>query len=327
MNGISGISSSSMMQSLFSGYKRDSSQTMQNLFSELDTSGQGYLEKTDLQTAFNKVTSTTATSGQLEDESNIDELFSQLDTDGDGKVTKQEFTDSLARIDEQINSLFSAMRMNEAKGGMPPPPSDRNGENGFTAEELSAQLAEIGSNDNERSSLISNILENFDQADSNGDGKVSFEEAMAFDQGDTGTSASMNETTLQGADRMPPPPAPGGFGNMNESGLSKEELASLLSEIDSTESDLANQISNIIDNFDEADMNGDGRVSLRETMAFNQDEATQAVGSSSNETATASSSEETLNAKVMLQVLRLVQAYSANNETPQGNDSQLSVTV
>lgn len=72
------------------------------------------------------------------------------------------------------------------QGGMPPPPPPAD-DAGFTQEELESQLSEIGSTDSKRSSLISNLVDNFDTADADGDGKVSFQEAMAYDQGQGGT--------------------------------------------------------------------------------------------------------------------------------------------
>jgi hypothetical protein len=75
-------------------------------------------------------------------------------------------------------------------GGMPPPPPPRGNDAGFTKDELSSQLNEIGSSDSERSSLISDIVQNFDEADTDGDSKVSFREAMAYDQSQSSSSGS-----------------------------------------------------------------------------------------------------------------------------------------
>ncbi|MES9969588.1 MAG: EF-hand domain-containing protein [Candidatus Thiodiazotropha sp.] len=201
MNGISGAGMG-MMQTMF-GYNRpDPAQVAQRLFTEIDTAGQGYIEKSDLAAAYENTGSTTSTSG---DDSDIVELFNQLDSNDDGKITEQEFTDSFMRIDEQITNIMSQMRANEAMGMMPPPPppppSDADtGEMdvGFTLEQLTAQLEEIGTSDPRRAELIANIIDNFDEADSDGDGKVSFAEAMSFDQGGTasGGATTSDETLL-----------------------------------------------------------------------------------------------------------------------------------
>jgi hypothetical protein len=67
-------------------------------------------------------------------------------------------------------------------GGMMPPPPPENDE-GFTLKELTAQLEEIGADDSERAAFIQNILDNFDEADSDGDGRVNLQEAMSYNEG------------------------------------------------------------------------------------------------------------------------------------------------
>lgn len=207
MSSIGSIGSSTLMQSMQSArsMKRpDPTQMAENLFSRLDTSGQGYIQKSDLQAAFDKI-STSSSSSASGTTANVDDLFSKLDSDADGKVTKQEFSDVLAQVSEQLDNQAMSLRMNGGMpsggmgggmsgmggmGGMPPPPPPSD-DAGFTEDELSSQLEEIGASDSERSTLISNILDNFDAADTDDDGKVSFKEAMAFDQsGSSSSSAS-----------------------------------------------------------------------------------------------------------------------------------------
>jgi Ca2+-binding EF-hand superfamily protein len=196
MNGISGIGGGmGLMQHMQGMRKPDPEEIAQQLFAKLDTSGQGYIEKSDLQSAISKISSATEASNLSTDESDLDELFSQLDSDGNGKITEQELSDSLAQIDEQVNSLFSQLRMNKAQGKMmpppPPPPENRNEMEGvgFTAEELTAQLEEIGDSDSKRSTLIENIIAHFEEADTDGDGRVNLQEAMAFDQASSDSSS------------------------------------------------------------------------------------------------------------------------------------------
>lgn len=147
------------------------------LFSRLDSKSQGYLEKSDLVSAFSAISGS--------EDSAAEALFSVLDADSDGKVTESEFTSTLSKLQEELDSQFAQMRMQgmagqgpQGMGGRPPPPPADDA--GFTQEELSAQLTEIGDSDSERSSLISDIVANFEAADSDGDGKVSFQEAMAY---------------------------------------------------------------------------------------------------------------------------------------------------
>lgn len=166
-----------------------------NLFSKLDTKNKGYLEKSDLQSAFSAISSDSDSSG------NVDDVFSQLDSDGDGKVTKDEMTSSLQKLAEELDNQFTQARMQQA-GGMPPPPPPQNDE-GFTKDELQSQLDEIGSTDSQRSSLISKVVSNFSAADTNSDGKVTAQEAMTYNQktttnstdGQTGSSASSSSSS------------------------------------------------------------------------------------------------------------------------------------
>lgn len=195
MSSISSIgSSNAMMMQGMRGLKRpDPAEMANNLFARLDTSSQGYLTKTDLQAAFDKVASTSSTSSSS---SSVDDLFSQLDTDSDGKVTQQEFSDTLQQLAEELDNQAMSMRMSGAMqgmGGMPPPPPPED-DSGFTKDELSGQLSEIGTTDSQRSTLISNIVDNFDAADTDGNGKVSFQEAMAYQQ-ETSSSSSASQAS------------------------------------------------------------------------------------------------------------------------------------
>jgi Ca2+-binding EF-hand superfamily protein len=175
---------SSAMMGMSRPPRPDSSKLAEELFAQIDTTGKGYIEKSDLESAFKQVSSTSSSSA-------ADELFASLDGNGDGKVTKDEMSSSLKSLMDSLDSQFQSMRMNEAMGGMPPPPPGNDA--GFTKDELQSQLDEIGSSDSKRSSLISKVIENFDKADTNGDGKVSFKEAMAYDQ--SGTSSTTSTTS------------------------------------------------------------------------------------------------------------------------------------
>jgi len=168
-----------------------------NLFNKLDTNNQGYLDKQNLQTALSKISDSSSTA------SSSDDIISQLDSNSDGKVTKDEMTAVVKYLFAQMNHRAQGMGEGGPEGpdGPPPPPPMKGENSGFTKEELSQQLEEIGSSDSKRSDLISKIVNNFEQADSDGDGKVTFKEAMALDKqsqtsgSSASTSAAANETS------------------------------------------------------------------------------------------------------------------------------------
>lgn len=200
----------------------DPSQMASKLFSKLDTSNKGYLEKSDLESAFANISGNSSTSS-----SGADDVFSQLDSDGDGKVTQSELKDGLSKLADQLDSQFNNMRMNGFGGmrggqgmdGTPPPRHrDRDGEDsGFTKDQLTQQLSNIGSTDSQRSELISKIVNNFDQADSNGDGKVTRAEAMAYDKVSSATGTTTSSGSSASSD-----------GSSNSSGSSSTGEAAIM---------------------------------------------------------------------------------------------------
>ena len=197
MSSVSSISTSSIasLYSEASSQRRqrpDASTMAEDLFTKLDTTGKGYIEQSDLTSAISALSSTSSSGSN-----SASELFSQLDSDGDGKVTQDELTTSLQKLAESLDSQFDEMRM---QGGMPPPPPPGEDDAGFTEEELTDQLAEIGGTDSSRASLISNVVNNFDAADTNEDGKVSFQEAIAYDKANPASSSSSTTDSTNSTD-------------------------------------------------------------------------------------------------------------------------------
>ena len=188
---ISGIGNSS---SLWMMARPSSAQMVSDLFSKLDTKNQGYLEESDLEAAFSSIAT--------DDSSlSVSELFSQLDSDGDGKVTESEMSSSLEQLSAQLDAGFNNMRTTGMEAGMPPPPPpmSQSEDEGFSLEELTAQLEEIDSTDSARYNLVSNIVSNFDEADADGDGKVSMQEAMTYAQSTQSTTAADSSITTVSA--------------------------------------------------------------------------------------------------------------------------------
>ncbi len=201
MSSISGVSGgySSMMMQGMGGMKRPDPKEMANdLFAQLDTSGQGYIEKADLQGAFDQAASKVNASG---DSTSADDLFSQLDTDSDGKITKQEFSDSVKKLAEELDQQFQSARMQGAMpqtggmGGPPPgPPPGAEVDTGMTKEELASAAEEVSGSDSSLSSMLTDLVQNFEAADTNQDGKVSMQETLAYQQSQ-GTAESGTSTT------------------------------------------------------------------------------------------------------------------------------------
>lgn len=179
MSSIGSIGSSygsGMMHGMGAPRRPDPAAMAEELFAKIDSGNKGYIEESDLASALSQLGDSSETSAGS--------LFEQLDGDGDGKVTEDEFSSALTSVSQQLDAQFDEMRM---QGGMPPPPPPA-GDTGFTQAELESQLSEIGDTDSVRAELISTVIENFDAADTDGDGKVTFQEAMAYASGDDTTS-------------------------------------------------------------------------------------------------------------------------------------------
>lgn len=163
-----------------------------DLFSKLDSSGKGYIQESDLESALSAIIgSSSSSSTDTTGTASASEIFSQLDSDGDGKVTEDEMASGFQKLADALDSQFEQSRM---QGAMPPPPPPKN-DTGFTKDELTEQLSEIGSSDSGRASFISNVVENFDAADTNGDGKVTFQEAMAYNESSSSSSTTNSSSS------------------------------------------------------------------------------------------------------------------------------------
>lgn len=144
-----------------------SSQISQNIFSKLDTEGQGYLSQEVLSSAFGSLNSSEA---DLDAES----LVSAMDGDSDGQITKSELSKGVENLLSQLGQSQQRPPM-----GPPPPSGGKGGEDMSVTAEEAATLAE-STEDERLSEVMSQIASNFDEADADGDGVVTQEEGMAF---------------------------------------------------------------------------------------------------------------------------------------------------
>ena len=192
------------MKAYASGTQR--SQQAEQAFSKIDSGKQGFFDIAGLTTAVNEAVSSSQNTKNLSfSATDIETAFKQIDADGDGKVTQQEFTSTVSQLKgrgcHHHHQEASASTDSEMAGmqGMPPPPppSGAQGSNGadegFTSDELKAQLDAIGESDAKRSTLINKVLNNFSAADVDGNGKVNFAEAMQLDKA---SSTSTTDTQI-----------------------------------------------------------------------------------------------------------------------------------
>lgn len=166
-----------------------------NLFNKLDTKQKGYVDKSDMQSAFNSLSSVTSSSND------VSEVFTQLDADSDGKLTQTELSDGLQTLADALQSQLQQSRLQGAGGmqGPPPPPPPEGDDEGFTQDELST-MASDSSTDSKRASLMSKLAANFDAADTDGNGKVTRSEAMAYDQSTKTDSATASTSSASSTD-------------------------------------------------------------------------------------------------------------------------------
>ncbi|MES2049402.1 MAG: EF-hand domain-containing protein [Pseudomonadota bacterium] len=162
----------------------------------------------------------------------------------------------------------------------------------------------------------------FKKLDSDGDGKVTKREfstglkklsdELESQFNARRTTDATNTQGPQGANRPPPPPP---SDSDQDAGVSQTQLAAMASDISSTDSTAGANLSKVAANFEAADTNQDGKVSLKETIAYIEKSAVTSSASSATSTSTASadsSSDSTSNTDAALfkKVLQLLQAYA-----------------
>ena len=245
------------------------------LFSRLDTKNQGFIEKSDIAAAFAQVDASSA-SGNA---SAADQLFTQLDSNKDGKVTKSELSSAIAKVADELNAQYDQARVARGGRGGPPPPGADGPPPGGAAEGASAASATSTSPYNAA-------------ADTNGDGTVSADEAAAYAKLLASGAASSADT-----------------------GLTKDQLTEQLKTAGSGDSRRAGALTKLIDNFDKADANGDGKLARDESHAYLESTRPSRAGESDNNPANA-----------LAKALQLLKAY-VDGEQSASTSQSVSVSA
>jgi hypothetical protein len=165
------------------------SQIAGEMFTKIDTKNQGNIDKTTFASAV----------GGGDDTSGAEEAFKVLDSDSDGQLTKSELTKGIENLLNQLNSASvqsqgDANRPPPPDGAPPPPPPDGGQEDvGLTKDEMTKMASET--KDSKLSGMLSNVASNFEAADTNQDGKVTQQEAIAYEKSKSESSSSGTATT------------------------------------------------------------------------------------------------------------------------------------
>ncbi len=133
-----------------------------DIFASLDTKNQGYLDKEELQAAFDANSTDTVANAEK-----VEQIFKTLDADGDNKITKTELSAGLQQMGGPEQQADNAVGGVDATGA--------------TIATVAAQPAGgarpsgSGSSDSSRSDSTS-----YEAADTNKDGTVSLQELVAY---------------------------------------------------------------------------------------------------------------------------------------------------
>ncbi|MFZ6746542.1 EF-hand domain-containing protein [Undibacterium sp. JH2W] len=166
-----------------------------------------------------------------------DNVFSKLDTKNQGYLEVQD-----------LETAFSNIAGNSTSST-----------NTATSSTASNSPASTDSSNN----INSSINDLFKKLDSNGDGKLTKSE---FSDGIKKLSDALegqfHARRTRGAESSRPPPPPEG------GGLDKAQLTDLSAKVAQSNSSAGAALSQVAQNFDAADTNQDGKVSLQETLAY-----------------------------------------------------------
>lgn len=170
INSITSQFSSSMMTATAANSQRPL--RPEDMFKELDTNSDGYVDKVELSALKDKLPS-----GGMQID--IDEMFANIDADGDGKISEAESTAHIEKMKAQVADSLAARDRNR-----PPQPEemfkklDTNSDGYVDKEEFAA----IADKMPPPPGITIDIDEMFASVDTDGDGKISQAESAAHEE-------------------------------------------------------------------------------------------------------------------------------------------------
>ncbi|MFC7297997.1 EF-hand domain-containing protein [Herminiimonas aquatilis] len=272
----------------------DATKIANDLFAKVDTTNQGYIDKAGLQSALGNKAADSA--------SDVDQLFSQIDSDQDGKITKQELTDGVKQLADALDAQFDSSRIARAGGQTPPaPPSaddifaslDTKNQGYLGKEELQAAF---DANSTDSAANAEKVDQIFKTLDADGDNKITKAELSVGLEQMGGPEQAADSSA--GAVDASAAPASAPAGGARPSGSGSGDSA----DSDSTE-------------YEAADANKDGTVSLQELVAYQ----------ATHPTATSTESDAQTSMKAVMKIVaQLTQAYGQFDQSVASTASSLN---
>ena len=124
---------------------------------------------------------------------------------------------------------------------------------------------------------------------------------------------------------MEPPPPPGGRGGQGQDqGLDQSQLGDMATAAaESGNTQAASLFSQLADNFDEADADGDGKVSFSESVAYQRQQ--EQAGSTGSDSSTGSvSGSQDMQGRIAQRLMEMMRAYDDFSAPDEGNSMRFA---
>jgi Ca2+-binding EF-hand superfamily protein len=218
-----------------------------------------------------------AVPGTQESTEAADALFDKLDSDSDGQVTQNELSSMISKLADQLNAQFDQSRVAQAGGSRPHGGPPPGG-------------PPPGPPPTDESADATATAAYITAADTDADGTVSSAEAEAW-------TAQVN-----GPDEQ-------------DEGLSKADLTEMLDSTSPSDLHARQGLSQLVDNFDDADSDGDGMLTRVEGKIYLKENRTDGVGNSG----------DTISA--LAKALQLLKTYIAERDSSIDRTSTVSTSA